>query len=178
MYFWLSQNTAMEISKELTVVLQELGRKLRKVYGIREKDRITFSKNADFISDILKDFSNISYNLAIADHVVSDVEKDFLIHALKIIFFPRNNYNRKFLSSIDQQITKFESEEPEIDSPIYMILKAKQYDRNHNKDYANSIREAIILYAEALTLIDGFESVREFAVLETFKTWIEKGQKK
>ncbi len=158
--------------KAIKEKLKELSLLTRKVYSIREKEAISFKKHPKFVTDVIKDMTNISYNLAIADHVNSEEEKQLLLLALKYIFYPTGNYNANFLDSIGTQFDNFESNSPEIDSPILIVEKAKQYDQEHDEGMTERIRELIVDYAEALVMADGFQSVREFDVLETFKFWV------
>ncbi len=161
-----------KISNKTRLEHRQLSQLLRKVYGINTKANVSFSKHGGFIVDVLKDFSNISYNLAIADYVPSEEEKNFMLQVIKVIFFPTGNNNGKILETIKKQILSFETNNPEIDSPIYVIEKAKGFDKINKTKHADEIRDLIVSYAETLTLVDGFESVREFEVLETFKLWI------
>lgn len=166
----------MFITDEIKLKIKQLSILSRKVYGIREKESISFRKHPKFVSDIIKDMTNISYNLAIADHVNSKDEKDLLLYALKWIFYPTGNTNAKFLDSIGSQFDNFDTNSPEVDSPILMIEQAKAYDlknKDNNKEkLADELRELVVAYAEALVMADGFQSVREFDVLETFKFWV------
>ncbi len=162
----------MRVSNETQELILKLSQEIRIVYGIKRKANIKLNQHADFILDVLQDFSNISYNLAISDYVVSEVEKNFLLHTYKWIFSPNKNYNAVFLETIKDQILKFDAEEPEIHKPIHILEKAKRYDQQKKTNYYDSILNGLLEYAKAFTLIDGFESSREFEVIETFKMWI------
>jgi len=168
------KNTSMFITDDIKLKIKELSVLCRKVYGIREKESISFRKHPKFVSDVIKDMTNISYNLAIADHVNSKDEKDLLLYALKWIFYPTGNTNAKFLDSIGSQFDNFDTNSPEVDSPILMIVQAQAYDKAHKeaKETAGPLRELVVAYAEALVMADGFQSIREFDVLETFKFWV------
>lgn len=164
----------MFITDDIKLKIKELSILCRKVYGIREKESISFRKHPKFVSDIIKDMTNISYNLSVADHVNSKDEKDLLLYALKWIFYPTGNTNAKFLDSIASQFDSFETNNPEVDSPILMINQAKDFDKDKKKEdhVAEELRELVVAYAEALVMADGFQSIREFDVLETFKFWV------
>ncbi|MGK0391217.1 MAG: hypothetical protein ACI94Y_003979, partial [Maribacter sp.] len=56
----------MFITDEIIVKIKELSVVSRQVYGIREKESISFRKHPKFVTDVIKDMTNISYNLAIA----------------------------------------------------------------------------------------------------------------
>lgn len=162
----------MFITDEIKAKIKELSLISRQVYGIREKESISFRKHPKFVTDVIKDMTNISYNLAIADHVNSEDEKELLLYAFKWIFYPTGNTNAKFLSSISAQFDKFDTNSPEIDSPILMVEQAKRFDKQNKTELTGKLRELIVTYAEALVMADGFQSVREFDVLETFKFWV------
>jgi hypothetical protein len=162
----------MFITDEIIVKIKELSVVSRQVYGIREKESISFRKHPKFVTDVIKDMTNISYNLAIADHVSSKDEKDLLLYAFKAIFYPTGNTNAKFLNSISDQFDKFDTNSPEIDSPILLVEQAKKFDKENKTKLTDTIRDLIVAYAEALVMADGFQSVREFDVLETFKFWM------
>jgi len=152
--------------------LKQLSTLSRKVYGIRELESISFKQHPQFVKDVIRDMTNISYNLAIADHVASEDEKELLLYALKVIFYPSGNVNPKFLQSIGAQFDAFETDTPEIDSPILILEQSKKYDTKTGEALTEVLRELIVDYAEALVMSDGFESVKEFDVLETFKFWV------
>lgn len=162
----------MFIDENIKKKIKDLSVYTRKVYGIREKEAISFKKHPKFVTDVIKDITNISYNLAIADHVSSEGEKELMLYALKWIFYPSGNTNPKFLQSIGAQFDAFETNNPEIESPILIIEQAKNFDKKNNESNADIIRELIVDYAEALVMSDGFESVKEFDVIETFKFWV------
>lgn len=162
----------MFITDEIKAKIKELSIVSRRVYGIREKESISFRKHPKFVTDVIKDMTNISYNLAIADHVTSKDEKDLLLLAFKYIFYPTGNTNAKFLSSISDQFDKFDTNSPEVDSPILMVEQAKRFDKDNKTQLADTLRDLIVAYADALVMADGFQSVREFDVLETFKFWV------
>lgn len=162
----------MFINDNIKEKIKELSKITRKVYGIREKEEISFKKHPQFVTDVIKDITNISYNLAIADHVSSEDEKELMLYALQWIFYPSGNTNPKFLQSIGAQFDAFETNNPEIESPILIIEQAKLFDKKHKESNTEVIREFIVDYAEALVMSDGFQSVREFDVLETFKFWV------
>lgn len=162
----------MFITDDIKARIKELSILCRKVYGIREKESISFRKHPKFVSDVIKDMTNISYNLAIADHVNSKDEKDLLLYALKWIFYPTGNTNAKFLDSIGSQFDQFETNSPEVDSPILMVEQAKVFDKAKKENTTERLRELVVAYAEALVMADGFQSIREFDVLETFRFWV------
>ncbi len=162
----------MVVSEDTKNKLKELSKLTREIYGIREKEKISYKNHPLFVKDVIKDFTNISYNLAIADHISSEAEKDLLLLALEKIFYADGNVNPNFMAAITTQFEEFMTESPSIESPIHILEKAKQYDTQHNKKVANRLRDLIVAYAEALVLCDGFESIKEFDVVETFKTWV------
>ena len=84
----------MFITDDIKLKIKQLSILSRKVYGIREKESISFRKHPKFVSDIIKDMTNISYNLAIADHVNSKDEKDLLL-CLKMV---NRKFNKTFLA--------------------------------------------------------------------------------
>jgi hypothetical protein len=162
----------MFITDEIRVKIKELSIISRQVYGIREKESISFKKHPKFVTDVIRDMTNISYNLSIADHVNGKDEKDLLLYAFKAIFYPAGNTNAKFLSSISDQFDKFDTNSPEVDSPILLVEQAKKFDAKNKTKLTEPLRDLIVAYAEALVMADGFQSVREFDVLETFKFWV------
>lgn len=162
----------MFITDEIRAKIKELSIVSRRVYGIREKESISFRKHPKFVTAVIKDMTNISYNLAIADHVNGKDEKDLLLYAFKAIFYPTGNTNAKFLSSISDQFDKFDTNSPEVDSPILLVEQAKKFDIDNKTQLTEPLRDLIVAYAEALVMADGFQSVREFDVLETFKFWV------
>jgi hypothetical protein len=162
----------MFISQEIKDKLRDLSRVVRKIHGIREKEAVSYRKYPNFVNEVVRDFTNISYNLAIADHVNSEAEKELLLIAMERMFYADGNPKKRFMDSIGKEFDKFETSRPEIKSPIYMLERARIYDRQHKTKTAKIVREHLIAYAEALVMADGFQSVREFEVLETFRLWV------
>ena len=162
----------MFISQEIKDQLKVLSKTVREVYGIREKAAISFREYPDFVNEVVRDFTNISYNLAIADHVASEGEKDLLLLAMEQMFYPGGNPRKKFMKSISKEFNNFDVPSPEIKSPIYIIERAKIYDKKKRVETVPIIRDLLMAYAEAFVMADGFQSVREFDVLETFRFWV------
>ena len=85
----------MFITEDIKEKIKQLSILSRKVYGIREKEVISFKEHPKFVSDVIKDITNISYNLAIADHVSSEAEKELFLasKSKKIIKVEEGNHN-------------------------------------------------------------------------------------
>ncbi len=162
----------MAIDQEIIDSLKELSLLVRRLYGIREKESVSYREHPLFVKEIIHDFTNISQNLAIADQIISPQESDLFRLAMEKIFYANGDVNMKFIASIGHKLNTYQNEEPEIQSPILLLERAIRYDKEHNTQLEIRIRELIVKYAEAMVMSDGFESVGEFDVLETFKTWV------
>lgn len=162
----------MNFSEELRHSIKELSILIRQVYGIREKERISYREHPLFVKDVIRDFSNISQNLAVADNLTSEQEVELFTYIMEKIFYADGDVNHKFLQSVSYKFKNYESESPSIESPILILEKAKKYDSKNNQNIEPLIRALVVEYAEAMVMSDGFESVGEFDVLETFKTWV------
>ncbi len=162
----------MKFSEEIKNSLKELSLLVRQVYGIREKESVSFREHPAFVKEVIEDFTNISQNLAIADQMVSDSESELFKLAMEKIFYAHGKINQKFIQSIDHKLKTYANEEPRIKSPILMLERAKIFDQKSNTELESRIRALLVEYAEAMVMSDGIETVGEFDVLETFKTWV------
>ncbi len=162
----------MPIKQETRDKLEKLSILVRKVYGIRDKQKISFKEHPSFVKEVLTDFTNISYNITIADGIKSPIEKELTLLVLTKIFYSDGDINDKFVQALEHQFDTFEIEEPSIKSPILILEQAKKYDKKFNAELEKDIKDLIVHYAEALVMSDGYETIGEFDVLETFKTWV------
>ncbi len=162
----------MAFSEEIKHTLTELSKLVRELYDIREKQNVSYKEHPLFVKDVIHDFMNISQNLAIADRIISQQESELFRFAMEKIFYANGDVNHKFIQSVDHRLKHYQNEKPEIKSPVVILERAKRYDRKKNTELEPVIRALIVEYAEAMVLSDGFETVGEFDVLETFKTWV------
>lgn len=164
----------MYLKEEVKTKIRTLSSLARKVYGIKKDEEIKFKKHPEFVNAIIKDITNIGYNLAIADRISSEEEKKFVLYTIKEIFYPNTTPSHGLLMSMSKQFDSYQDSTPEIQSPIYILEQAKYYDKQFKTQITPDLRNCIVSFAQALVMIDGFESVREFDVLETFRMWVEK----
>ncbi len=162
----------MAFSEEIKETVKELSVLIRQLYGIREREQVSYKEHPLFVKDVIHDLTNISQNLAIADRIISEQEIDLFQYAVEKIFYANGSVNYKFIQSINHRFKTYKTEEPEIKSPVLVLERAKRYDAKQGTETEPIIRAHLVTFAEAMVMSDGFESVGEFDVLETFKTWV------
>ncbi len=159
--------------RETEKIMKDLSTTLRKVYGIRDKERVSTRTHKQFVNDVIRDLTNISFNLAVADHVAMPSEKEFFLKTLTVIFYPGGEAKPNPDSTLGRKFDNYETEAPEVKSPLLTLLRAKAFDEQRKTDFAGDLKKLFMEYGEAMVMIDGFESISEFGVLETFRMWVE-----
>ncbi len=159
----------IENKKEIIDNLVEL---LRHVYEIDHLKKVDSRKDKKFVQEVLRDLRNITYKLAIADHVISPGEVNIMIAVVGRALYGEERPNPKIAQRIRSEFKGLDDNSLEIESPIYSVEQAKKFDAENESDYASKLRDAIDKYAQAVVDSDGFMSANEYSRIEAFRLWL------